>query len=90
MVDKRELDLRAPLKIHFEGPAVRYNRMALQDLMSFAGQLQKALDRVAYVLLGQQERARVGRKRLEIRNACSLDIVAITGGSLTVVCDLPV
>jgi hypothetical protein len=90
MADQDTPNLRAPLKIHLQGPAVRHHRMALQDFILFARQIQTAVDRVARVLRGQGISVRPGRKPSNIKNTCSLDIVEIKGGSLTIICDLPV
>lgn len=90
MKKKSKTTFRAPLKIHFAGPAVQNHRIALLDLVSFCRQLQAAVDRAARVLLGSSSSIQSGRKPAEIRNACALDIVAVEGGSLTLTCDLPV
>lgn len=84
------MNLRTPLTIHLEGPAVRHNRMALQDFVLFVRQLQAGVDRVARVLLGQRVSVQPGRKPSEIKSACSLDIIEIRGGSLIITCDLPI
>lgn len=86
-MDARER--RTPLTIHLEGPALTRNRMALRDLILFAGQLQTAIDRIGRVLLGQDTSVRPGRKPAELERACALEIVEVKGGSLTMVCDLP-
>ncbi len=90
MSEQTTLNLRAPLKIHLKGPAVRHHRIALQDFVLFAQQVQTAVDRVARVLLGQGVCIQSGRKPSEIKRSCSLDIVEIRDGSLAVICDLPV
>jgi len=90
MSEQTTLNLRAPLKIHLKGPAVRHHRIALQDFVLFAQQVQTAVDRVARVLLGQGVSIQSGRKPAEIKRSCSLDIVEIRDGSLAVICDLPV
>jgi hypothetical protein len=90
MSEQTTLKLRTPLKIQLEGPAVRYHRIALQDFVLFAQQVQIAVDRVARVLLGQGGSIQSGRKSSEIKRSCSLDIVEIRDGSLAVICDLPV
>lgn len=89
MVKQLEPEVRASLKIRMEGPAVRYHRIALQDLVLFGQQLQTAVDRVARVLLGQSTSAQPGRKPSEIKNSCALDFVALEPGSISLVCDLP-
>lgn len=81
--------LRAPITIHLEGPAVTRNRMPLRDLMLFSQQLQTAVDRIGRLLLGQSTSVQPGRKPSQIEQACTLEIVEIRGGSLTMVCDLP-
>ena len=89
MVDKDRSSHRKPLTVRFEGPAVREHRMALHDVVLFAGNLQKAVDRVARVLLGQSESVQAGRKPADIAKACSLDVVGVGAGSFTLTCDLP-
>ncbi len=81
--------LGTPLTIRLEGPAVKHNRIKLRDFLFFIRQLQNGVDRVARVLSGQSVSVQPGRKPTEIQSACSLDIVEIKGGSLTVICDLP-
>jgi hypothetical protein len=90
MTEQTSLNLRAPLKIHLEGPSVCHHRIALPDFVLFAQQVQTAVDRVARVLLGQGVNSQSGRKSSEIKRLCSLDIVEIRAGSLAVICDLPV
>jgi hypothetical protein len=90
MIEEATLNLRAPLKIHLHGPAVRHHRIALQDFLLFARQLQTAVDRVARVIRGQGVSVQPGRKPSSIKGSCSLDILEIQGGSLTITCDLPV
>ena len=45
---------------------------------------------MARVIRGQGDSVQPGRKPSEIISSCSLDIVEIIGGSLTITCDLPV
>jgi hypothetical protein len=90
MIEETTLNLRAPLKIHLEGPAVRHHRIALQDFLLFARQLQTAVDRVTRVIRRHGGSVQPGRKPLSIKGSSSLDIVEIRGGSLTITCDLPV
>lgn len=90
MTEEITLNLRAPLRIHLEGPSVRHHRIALQDFLLFARQLQTAVDRVARVIRGQGVSVQPGRKPSSIKGSCSLDIVEIRGGTLTITCDLPV
>jgi hypothetical protein len=80
---------RTPLTIRLEGPAVKHNRIKLRDFLFFIRQLQNGVERVARVLSGQSVSVQAGRKPTEIQSACSLDIVEIKGGSLTIICDLP-
>ncbi|MCL5960737.1 MAG: hypothetical protein M1358_15790 [Chloroflexi bacterium] len=89
MTDDANTGLRAPLTIYLEGPAVRRHRIALHDLVLFCRQLQTAMDRVGQVLLNESDSSRRGRKPAEVRGRCSLDLVEIRGGSLTLACDLP-
>ena len=89
MAEQDAPNLRAPLKIHLQGPAVRHHRLPLQDFVLFARQVQTAVDRVARVILGQGVSTQSGRKPSEIIRSCALDLVAVRDGSLTVICDLP-
>ena len=89
MIEKERSGRRAPLTVRFEGPVVREHRMPLQDMVLFAANLQKAVDRVARVLLGQSQSVQAGRKPTDIAKACALEIVSVGPGSLTLVCDLP-
>ncbi len=90
MAEQDTPNLRAPLKIHLQGPAVSHHRLPLQDFVLFARQVQTAVDRVARVLLGQGISTQPGRKPSEIIRSCSLDLVEVRDGSVTVICDLPV
>jgi hypothetical protein len=90
MAEQDTPNLRAPLKIHLQGPAVRHHRLPLQDFVSFAQQVQTAVDRVARVLLGQGVSPQPGPKPSEIKRSCSLDLVEVGEGSVAVICDLPV
>jgi hypothetical protein len=81
--------LRAPLKIHLEGPAVRHHRLSLRDFELLVPQLQTTVERVPRILLGKEGNTQVVCKPSEIKRLCSLDIVEIRAGSLTVLCDLP-
>ena len=80
---------RTPLIIRLEGPALTRHRMALRDFILFSQQLQTAIDRIGRVLLGQDTSVRRGRKPAEIEKACALEIAEVTGGSVTMLCDLP-
>lgn len=77
------------MTIHLEGPAVSNHRIPLQDLVLFGQQWQTAVNRVARVLLGQASSAQAGRTPAEIEAACALEVVALYGGSVQLVCDLP-
>src|SRR5438128_1369719 len=89
MSDTQDSELRARMTIHLEGPAVSNHRIPLQDLVLFGQQWQTAVNRVARVLLGQASSAQAGRTPGEIEEACALDVVALYGGSVQLVCDLP-
>jgi len=69
------------LTVHLEGKGVERHRVALQDLILFGQQLQAALARVGTVLSGGTSLRR-GRKPTEIAEACSLDLVSMTDGSV--------
>lgn len=69
------------LTIHLEGRGVERHRIALQDLILFGQQLQAALARVGTVLSGGASLKR-GRKPAEIAEACALDLVSMTDGSV--------
>src|SRR5712671_1672508 len=70
------------LTVHLEGKGVERHRVALQDLILFGQQLQAALARVGTVLSGGTSLKR-GRKPAEIAEACSLDLVSMTAGSVS-------
>lgn len=89
MPDKQAGELRSPLRIKLEGPAVRQDRVRLSDLVLFGNQLQTALDRVARVLLGAKASNLSGRRPSEVHASCALEVVEVRGGSLTITCDLP-
>src|SRR3990170_222386 len=89
MTRQSKHDLRAPLRIHMEGPAARHHRLALQDLVLFGRYLQTAIDRIALVLSGQDLSLQKGRKPAEVERSCALDVVAISPGSVSITCDLP-
>jgi hypothetical protein len=90
MAEHDTSNLRAPLKIHLQGPAVRHHRLPLQDFVLFAQRVQTAVDRVARVLLGQGISTQPGRKPSEVIRSCSLDLVEVRGGSVAMICDLPI
>ena len=69
------------LTVHLEGKGVERHRIALHDLILFGQQLQAALARVGTVLSGGTSLRR-GRKPAEIAEACSLDLVSMTDGSV--------
>jgi hypothetical protein len=81
--------LRAPLSIHLEGPATERHRLPLHDVVLFADQLQTAIERVARLLTGRRISAQRGPLPSDIRRWCTLDLVEIKPGSVTLVCDLP-
>ncbi len=74
---------KAPVRltVHLEGKGVERHRIALQDLILFGQQLQGAIARVGAVLSGSASLKR-GRKPAEIAEACALDLVSMTDGSL--------
>ena len=69
MIEETTLNLRAPLKIHLEGPAVRHHRIALQDFLLFARQLQTAVDRVTRVIRRHGGSVQPGRKPSSIKGS---------------------
>ena len=82
-------NLRMPLTIHLTGPAVSRHRLPLDQLTLFAEQLQFAVHRIGRVLSGEAVSLTRGPVPREVREACTLDLVAIRPGSLSLVCDLP-
>lgn len=89
MVDEHiERTYAGPLVVRLDGPAVECHRIALRDLVLLGSQLQTAVDRVARVLIGQDDSAKPGRVPSEILECCTLDLVAVEEGSLILVCDL--
>ena len=88
MNTKANSQLRVPLRVHLTGAAVRRHRMVLPDLVLLCRQLQIAVERVGRVLLSQKSSSQPRPNPTAVKAACSLEIVGITGGSLTLVCDL--
>jgi hypothetical protein len=81
MKNRRSGQTPVRLTVHMEGKGVQQHRIALQDLILFGHQLQTALGRIGTVLSGGASLKR-GRKPAEIAEACSLDLVSMTGGSV--------
>ena len=73
----------APLVVRLEGPAVRHHRIPVDDIVLFASHLQKAVDRVARLLLGQSISVQLGRPPSKIKAVCPLEIAAMGQGSVT-------
>ena len=80
--------LIAPLIIHFEGPLVKKHRIPLPELVSFLQNLQSGIERVALLITGALTSERSGRKPGDITQQCTLDIIEVGKGSITVTCDL--
>lgn len=83
-------NLRMPLTIHLVGPAVEKHRLPLDQLTLFAGQLQVAVHRIGRILSGEAFSLMPGPVPKDVKEACTLEIVAIAPGSLSLVCDLPI
>lgn len=83
-------NLRMPLTIHLIGPAVDKHRLPLDQLTLFAGQLQVAIHRIGRILSGEAFSLTPGPIPRDVKEACTLEIVSIQSGSLSLVCDLPV
>lgn len=81
--------LRMPLTIHLVGPAVENHRLPLDQLTLFAGQLQNAIHRIGRILSGEAFSLMPGPVPKDVKQACTLEVVAISPGSLSLVCDLP-
>lgn len=79
-----------PLTIHLVGPAVDNHRLPLDQLTLFAGQLQVAIHRIGRILSGEAFSLMPGPVPKDVKEACTLEVVAISPGSLSLVCDLPI
>ncbi len=84
-----DANLRMPLTIHLKGPAVARHRLQLDQLTLFAEQLQVAVHRIGRILSGESFSLTRGPIPKEVRDACTLELVAIEPGSLSLTCDLP-
>ncbi len=82
--------LRTPLELRLEGPGVRNSRISLDDLSLLSGHLQAAIKRVGQVLSGGVPSTQAGRKPSRVEATCTLQVVSIKAGSVTMLCDLPV
>lgn len=81
---------RKPLTIHLVGPGVSKHRLPLDQLTLFAGQLQVAVHRIGRILSGESFSLIPGPVPKDIKEACTLEMVSISPGSLSLVCDLPI
>lgn len=63
--------------------------MPLSDLLDLGKHLQSAVERVARVLIGQEDSRRRGPKPAEITATCRLEVVALNRGSFEIALDLP-
>jgi hypothetical protein len=77
------------LIIRVKGKATEGGRIALHDLMRLGNNVQRAVERVARVLVGHADSRRPGRKPSEIARSCALEVVALKQGSFAVAFDLP-
>lgn len=78
---------RGRVVVTLEGPAVAQGRIAVDDLVLVAAQLQRAVERVALVLRGE-EGMRPGRRPREVQDLTRLEVVALRSGSITLELDL--
>lgn len=78
---------RGSVVVTLEGPAVAHGRIAVDDLTLVAGQLQRAVKRVALVLRGG-EAMKPGRPPKEVEELTRLEVVALRSGSITLELDL--
>ncbi len=70
------------LTVHFSGPAVAANRIAVDDLVLVASRLQDGLERIALVLRGQRGSGR-GRRPEDVVARTRLEVVRLgPGGSV--------
>lgn len=76
------------LRVHLAGPAVSENRISLSDLAQIAKHLQDALYRVAEVLSGVATSLRTGPMPRQIVEACTLELLALEPGSVSLVVGL--
>lgn len=78
---------QAAIEIRLEGPAVAEGRIAVDDLILVAGQVQRAVERIALVLRGEQG-VRPGRRPRKVEELTRLALVALRPGSVTLELDL--
>ena len=82
--------MRAPILIvRVKGSATKGGRVRLSVLLHLGKHIQAAVERVGRVLVGQMDSRRPGRKRQEILQECSLEVVALNRGSFEIALDLP-
>jgi len=78
---------RAPLTIRLEGPSVKNHRLALNGLASLLKAVQRVIDVVGENLAGRPESGHSHGKGMH--RAWELQLVEVSLGSLSLVCDLP-
>lgn len=78
---------RGSVAVRLEGPAVAHGRIAVDELALVAVQLQRAVERVALVLRGE-EGMKPGRRPKEVEELTRLEVVALRSGSVTLELDL--
>jgi hypothetical protein len=77
------------LALRAKGPATEGGRLPLAELLRIGKSAQRAVERVARVLVGQADSRRSGRKPQQIARDCALEVVALAEGSFTIALDLP-
>jgi hypothetical protein len=80
-------NLRKPLYIHFDGPLLSDHRMSIDSFIQMIKQVQVAVHRIG-ANLSDSSYTR-GRRPKDLKESCSLELVAFKQGSFDVVCDLP-
>jgi len=69
------------LKIRFDGEAIGPGKIPVSHLLRFLTNMNKALQRTGWVLLGEAESVRRGRQPGNIKDELALDLVLLTQGS---------
>jgi hypothetical protein len=81
VVGTREHGADGVIEVRLEGPAIAAGRIAVDDLVLVAGQIQKAVERIALVLRGEQG-LRPGRLPREVAKLTRLEVVSLRPGSV--------
>lgn len=82
-----EAHVQSAIEIRLEGPAVATGRIAVRDLILVAGQVQRAVERIARVLQGERG-ARPDRRPREVEALTRLEFVGLRPGSVILELDV--